>query len=172
VEIEIDFGGSELFHFFSNTATTMTDKLILALDVDRADEALALVRLLKPYLSLFKVGNQLFTREGAGLREGVAETRRRHFSRPEMARYSADRCARREVGGGARRALRHGACQRRARNVAAAQEAVKGSRTEILAVTVLTSLDDGALRQIGFDRTAAEQVVRLARLATLAGVSD
>ncbi len=31
---------------------------------------------------------------------------------------------------------------------------MKGSRTEILAVTVLTSLDDGALRQIGFDRTA------------------
>ena len=42
----------------------MTDKLILALDVDRAEEALALVRMLKPYLSLFKVGNQLFTREG------------------------------------------------------------------------------------------------------------
>src|ERR1700733_950705 len=42
----------------------MTDKLILALDVDRADEALTLVRLLKPYLSLYKVGNQLFTREG------------------------------------------------------------------------------------------------------------
>ena len=32
VEIEIDLGRSELFHFFSNTATTMTDKLILALD--------------------------------------------------------------------------------------------------------------------------------------------
>ena len=52
----------------------------------------------------------------------------------------------------------------------AAQAAVKGSRTEILAVTVLTSLDDGALRQIGFDRTAADQVVRLARLAVMAGV--
>jgi hypothetical protein len=65
VEIEIDFGGSELFHcLHSNTTPTMTDKLILALDVDRADEALALVRLLKPHLSLFKVGNQLFTREG------------------------------------------------------------------------------------------------------------
>ena len=45
----------------------MTDKLILALDVDRADEAMALVRLLKPHLSLFKVGNQLFTREGPAL---------------------------------------------------------------------------------------------------------
>jgi orotidine-5'-phosphate decarboxylase len=53
----------------------------------------------------------------------------------------------------------------------AAQEAVKGSRTEILAVTVLTSIDDGALRQIGFERTVADQVVRLARLAVLAGIS-
>src|SRR5260221_14041871 len=42
----------------------MTDKLILALDVDTAAEALAYLRLLKPHLSLFKVGNQLFTREG------------------------------------------------------------------------------------------------------------
>jgi orotidine-5'-phosphate decarboxylase len=52
----------------------------------------------------------------------------------------------------------------------AAQKAVEGSRTEILAVTVLTSLDDGALRQIGFERSTADQVVRLARLAVLAGV--
>ncbi len=65
MEIEIDFGGSELFHWLnSNIEMTMTDKLILALDVDRADEAFAFVRLLKPYLSLYKVGNQLFTREG------------------------------------------------------------------------------------------------------------
>jgi orotidine-5'-phosphate decarboxylase len=42
----------------------MTDKLILALDVDSAADALALVRRLKPQLSLFKVGLQLFTREG------------------------------------------------------------------------------------------------------------
>jgi orotidine-5'-phosphate decarboxylase len=45
----------------------MTDKLILALDVPEADEALALVRLLKPYLSLFKVGKQLFTQEGPAI---------------------------------------------------------------------------------------------------------
>src|SRR5260221_4700263 len=45
----------------------MTDKLILALDVDTAAEALAYLRLLKPHLSLFKVGNQLFTREGPAL---------------------------------------------------------------------------------------------------------
>ena len=44
----------------------MTDKLILALDVDSAADALALVRRLKPQLSLFKVGLQLFIARGPG----------------------------------------------------------------------------------------------------------
>jgi len=171
VEIEIDFGGSELFHWHhSSIGTTMTDKLILALDVDRADEALALVRLLKPWLSLFKVGNQLFTREGPALvkalrAEGVdIFLDQKWHDIPQTVAHAVKSAAALDVryvtvhASGGLEMLR------------AAQEAVKGTRTEILAVTVLTSLDDGALRQIGFDRTAAEQVVRLARLATLAGV--
>jgi orotidine-5'-phosphate decarboxylase len=148
----------------------MTDKLILALDMDRADEALALVRLLKPYLSLFKVGNQLFTREGpAFVKELRAEgvdifLDQKWHDIPQTVAHAVAAAAALDVryitvhAGGGLEMLQ------------AAQEAVKGSRTEILAVTVLTSLDDGALRQIGFDRTAAEQVVRLARLAVLAGV--
>ncbi len=52
----------------------------------------------------------------------------------------------------------------------AAQEAVKDSRTEILGVTVLTSLDDEALQEIGFDHTAQGQVVHLARLAVTSGL--
>ena len=43
----------------------------------------------------------------------------------------------------------------------AARAATEGSRTGILAVTVLTSLDDGALREVGYDRTAGEQGVAL-----------
>ena len=148
----------------------MTDKLILALDMDRADEALAFVRLLKPYLSLFKVGNQLFTRQGPefvkALRaEGVdIFLDQKWHDIPQTVAHAVKSAVALDVkfvtvhaSGGLE--MLH-----------AAQEAVKGSRTEILAVTVLTSLDDGALRQIGFDRTTAEQVVRLARLATLAGI--
>ena len=149
----------------------MTDKLILALDVDRATDALALVRALKPQLSLFKVGSQLFTREGPdfvkALRaEGVDVFLDLKFHDiPQTVAHAVTSAVALEVryvtihaGGGLEM-------------MQAAQAAVKGSRTEILAVTVLTSLEDGALRQIGFERTAAEQVVRLARLAVLAGVN-
>jgi len=148
----------------------MTDKLILALDVDRAEDALALVRLLKPYLSLFKVGNQLFTREGPAFikalrAEGVdIFLDQKWHDIPQTVAHAVTSAVALDVryvtihaGGGLEM-------------MQAAQAAVKGSRTEILAVTVLTSLDDGALRQIGFDRPVSEQVVRLARLAVLAEV--
>ena len=148
----------------------MTDKLILALDVDSADEALALVRLLKSKLSLFKVGNQLFTREGPAIvkalrAEGVdLFLDQKWHDIPQTVAHAVRAAAALDVkyvtvhASGGLEMLQ------------AAQEATKGSRMQILAVTVLTSLDDGALRQIGFDRTAADQVVRLARLAVLAGV--
>jgi orotidine-5'-phosphate decarboxylase len=149
----------------------MTDKLILALDVDRGDEALALVRLLKPHLSLFKVGNQLFTREGPQLvkalrAEGVDIFLDQKWHDIPQTVSSAVRAAAEldvkfvtvHASGGLAM-------------LEAAQTAVKASRTQILAVTVLTSLDDGSVRQIGFDRSAADQAVRLARLAALAGVA-
>jgi orotidine-5'-phosphate decarboxylase len=150
--------------------TTITDKLILALDVDRADQALALVRLLRPYLRLFKVGNQLFTREGPAIVKALRAEGAEIFldqkwhDIPQTVAHAVSAAVALEV----RYVTVHASGG--LEMLQAAQAAVKGSRTEILAVTVLTSLDDGALRQIGFDRTAGEQVVRLARLAVLAGV--
>jgi len=149
----------------------MTDKLILALDFDRGEDALALVRRLKGHLSLFKVGNQLFAREGPAIvkalrAEGVdIFLDQKWHDIPQTVAHAVSAAAALDVrfvtvhAGGGLEMLQ------------AAQAATKGSRTQILAVTVLTSLDDGALRQIGFERTAAEQVVRLARLAVLAGVA-
>lgn len=50
-----------------------------------------------------------------------------------------------------------------------AAESAGADRPLILAVTVLTSLDDAALRSIGVADPAATQVTRLARLAVAAG---
>jgi orotidine-5'-phosphate decarboxylase len=162
--------GAACFTALSKTGTTMTDKLILALDLDRGADALALVRLLKPHLSLFKVGSQLFTREGPAIlktlrAEGVdIFLDLKWHDIPQTVAHAVTSAGALDVryvtvhAGGGLEMLQ------------AAQAATKGSRTEILAVTVLTSLDDGALRQIGYDRTAAEQVLRFARLAALAGV--
>src|SRR5471032_1858835 len=149
----------------------MTDKLILALDVDRADEALALVKLLKPHLSLFKVGNQLFTREGPALikalrAEGVdIFLDQKWHDIPQTVAHAVKSAVALDV----RYVTVHASGG--LEMLQAAQEAVKGSRTQILAVTVLTSLDDDALREIGFERGAADQVVHLSRLAVKAGVS-
>jgi orotidine-5'-phosphate decarboxylase len=149
----------------------MTDKLILALDVDDADAALALVRRLKPWLNLFKVGNQLFTREGPAVVKAIRGEGVDIFL--DQKWHDIPQTVARAVKSAVALDVRYVTVHASGglEMLQAAQEVVKGSRTEILAVTVLTSLDDGALRQIGFDRTAAEQVVRLARLATLAGVS-
>ena len=148
----------------------MTDKLILALDVDRTADALALVRLLKPHLSLFKVGSQLYTREGPEIirvlrAEGVdIFLDLKWHDIPQTVAHAVTSAVALDV----RYVTIHASGG--LEMMQAAQAATKGSRTEILAVTVLTSLDDGALRQIGFERNAAEQVVRLARLAVLAEV--
>ena len=58
--------------------------------------------------------------------------------------------------------------------VAAARRAIdetfaEGERPLLLAVTVLTSLDDEALHETGVESDVAEQVVRLGRLAVSAG---
>ncbi len=148
----------------------MTDKLILALDMNSGDEALTLVRRLKPYLSLFKVGNQLFTREGPAFikalrAEGVdIFLDQKWHDIPQTVAHAVTSAVALDV----RYVTIHASGG--LEMMQAAQTAVKGSRTEILAVTVLTSLEDGALRQIGFDRTVSEQVVRLAQLAVLAEV--
>jgi orotidine-5'-phosphate decarboxylase len=148
----------------------MTDKLILALDLDRAESALALVRQLKTRLSLFKVGSQLFTREGPAFiralrAEGVDLFLDLKFHDiPQTVAHAVSAAVALDI----RYLTVHASGG--LEMLQAAQGAVKGSRTEILAVTVLTSLEDGALRQIGFERAAADQVVRLARLAVLAGV--
>jgi orotidine-5'-phosphate decarboxylase len=148
----------------------MTDKLILALDVDNAADALALVRRLKPHLSLFKVGLQLFTREGPSFiqalrAEGVDLFLDLKFHDIPQTVANAVRAA---VALDVRYVTIHAGGG--LAMMQAAQAATAGSRTEILAVTVLTSLDDDALREIGYERTTAEQVLRFAKLAVQAGV--
>ena len=46
----------------------------------------------------------------------------------------------------------------------------RGVTTRLLAVTILTSLDDADLRQIGIDHSVSGEVLNLARLARSAGI--
>lgn len=148
----------------------MASPIIVALDTTNVDTARAWARATAPHVGLFKLGLEYFLANGAaGYRaiEGrpifldvklhdipntVAGGIRAVLPlRPRMVTIHA--------GGGA-------AMVRAAREAA---EAAGTDRPMILAVTVLTSLNDAALADAGVPGGAAAQVLRLGRLAIAAG---
>lgn len=149
---------------------------VVALDVSGAAEARALVERL-PSDTWYKVGLELFVSEGPGLVRELAAAGRHVFldlklhDIPNTAAGAARSAARL----GARLLTVHAAGGREM--MAAAVEATRevgGSPAEggtaVLAVTVLTSLDDELLSEIAGGEVSAEEAVgRLAVLAREAG---
>lgn len=144
-------------------------QLITVLDVDSREEALRIVAVAKG-CDWFKVGSQLFTRCGPGI---VAELRgkgKRIFLDLKFHDIpnTVAKAAAAAAGLGVDMFTLH-ACGG-IKMIAAAREAIRNTECRILAVTILTSLDDDALQQeIGLRETAQEAVARYAALATEAG---
>ncbi|MBO8128852.1 MAG: orotidine-5'-phosphate decarboxylase [Peptococcaceae bacterium] len=153
-------------------------KLLIALDVDSWEQASALVDLLKDDVGGFKIGMRLFYREGPNVVRRVAKQTETVFldlkvhDIPQTAseavraliRYGANLINVHASGG---RAMMEAVA-----DAAAAEAAHLGvTRPRIIAVTVLTSLDDDALQnQLGISSTVAETVIRLARNTKQAGL--
>jgi len=152
------------------------DPIVVALDMPRA-EALALAASLRGRVRWVKVGMTLFYGEGPRI---VGELREMGFEVfldlklhdiPHQVEGAAAEIAALGVGmftvhaSGGRTMMESavGSSRRAARDAGVAPPAV-------LAVTVLTSTDDGGMADVGVGSTAAEQVVRLAGLAREAGV--
>ena len=142
-------------------------RLIIALDVPNADAARKIVAAVGDSASTYKVGMQLYTAEGpAVVRELVASGRRvfldlKFHDIPntvgaavrEAAKLGVDMLTVHASGGG--KMLR-----------AALEAAAKvNPKLLVLAVTVLTSLDNSDLETLGVRGGASEQVLRLAALA-------
>ena len=148
------------------------DQLLIALDVDSASRATALARLLGGSVGGFKIGSQLFTAEGPGIVEAIARQGYRVFL--DLKFHDIPN----QVAGAVRAAARRGvwmltvhasggpAMLRAA--AAAAHEAQK--RPTLVAVTVLTSVDEATLGAMGVQRPLQAQVAGLARLARDAGL--
>ena len=148
----------------------MSAQLIVALDYPSAAEGLGMVESLGDSCDFYKVGSELFTAEGPALVRGLRESGARVFldlkfhDIPNTMRGSARSAA----ALGARLITVHGAAG--GPGIAAAVEGA-GEGCDVLAVTVLTSLDAGALAGVwGRDEvTVGEEVLRLAAIAAEAG---
>ncbi len=148
----------------------MTD-LIIALDVPTATEASAVVDALGDAVSFYKVGLELFIADGEATLAMLRERGKRVFL--DLKLHDIPRTVERAVVSAARFGvdlLTIHACGGRAMIAAAAAAAdAAPNPPKILAVTVLTSLDNSDLADIGVGRDAAAQVDALGRLAVESG---
>jgi len=150
-----------------------TPGLIVALDVKDLATAAKLVDQLRPAVTLFKVGVQLFTAEGPRAVEAVQKRGGQVFL--DLKLHDIPNT----VAGAVREAAKMGAvmCTLHASGgrsmLQAAKEAVtqSGSAMRLLAVTILTSLDPhGYEEAIGSGLGLQAHVIRLASLAREAGM--
>jgi orotidine-5'-phosphate decarboxylase len=176
------------------------DRLIVALDVSSAAEAKIIVDALGDSVKIFKVGMQLYTAEGPHIvRELVSSGKEvfldlKYHDIPNTVASAVREAAQLGVSmltvhasGGAKMLA---AAVEAARTTAAhvgpgivanpsTAHVGAGALTrpnthrdlKILAVTVLTSLDENALNEIGVSGRVVDQVVRLASLALRSGCS-
>lgn len=154
------------------------DRLVVALDVDSAEEALRLVEELKDVAGLFKVGHQLFTATGPDIVRGIISRGGKVFldlkyhDIPNTVAKAAVEAVRLGVDIFNVHAL--GGFEMMRAAATAAREAAERSgrpRPMVLAVTVLTSMDQESLtRELKITRTVGRMVAHFAKLAQRAGL--
>lgn len=147
------------------------DRLIVALDVPSAAQARQIVQTLGETVTTYKVGKQLFTAEGPQLVRDLIASGRKVFLDLKFHDIpnTVAEAVRSAAGLGVTMLNIHasgGSKMMRAAVEAAAQSATKPL---VLAVTVLTSLSDADMQEIGVSGSARTQVLRLATLARNAG---
>ena len=148
-------------------------RIIVAMDFDNAEQCLLMARRLSPEYCRLKVGKELFTACGPKIIEQLMGLGFEIFldlkfhDIPNTASKAVKAAA--ELGvwmvnvhasGGERMMLA-------ARNIL---EQFSGKRPLLIAVTVLTSMEEADLLAIGIERSPEEQVMRLARLTHNCGL--
>ena len=146
--------------------------VIVALDYPDAESALALADQLSPDLCRLKIGKELFTRKGAPLVELLQQRGFDVFL--DLKFHDIPNT----VAGAVRSAADLGVWMVNVhasggrRMMEAAAQALKGysNKPILIAVTVLTSMSDDDLRELGYNESAAERVMRLASLTQDCGL--
>ena len=151
----------------------MTSKIIVALDYEKESDALALVDQIDPNLCRLKVGKEMFTTLGINF---VKQLHQRNFDVFLDLKYH-------DIPNTVARAVRSAADLgvwmvdlhasgglRMMEEVKRILEPYGKDAPLLIAVTVLTSMEDLDLLQIGINASPMEQVLRLAHLTQRAGL--
>ena len=151
----------------------MTSKIIVALDYEKESDALALVDQIDPNLCRLKVGKEMFTTLGMNF---VKQLHQRNFDVFLDLKYhdipnTVARAVRSAADLGVWMVDLHASGGLRMMEEAKRILEPYGKDAPLLiAVTVLTSMEDLDLLQIGINASPMEQVLRLAHLTQRAGL--
>jgi orotidine-5'-phosphate decarboxylase len=156
---------------------SMRERLILALDVDDLEKAKSALKLLAGEVGMFKVGKQLFTHAGPAVVRMIHEMGGEVFldlkfhdipTTVAKAAVEATRLGVKMFNVHASGSLEMMRLTVREVTRVCRQESLR--RPILLAVTVLTSLNESDLKKVGVQGEVADQVVRLALLSREAGM--
>lgn len=157
--------------------TNTKDKIIVAVDVPTAADAMSIVDELKGAVGAFKIGLQLFTAAGPDFVRHLVGSGAKIFldlkfhDIPTTVAKASVEAARLGVwmfnvhASGGSEMMR-----RTVEEVGETCERENIDRPLIIAVTVLTSSNDDALKEIGVSNIAEEQVLKLAELTAECGL--
>ena len=148
------------------------DKIIIALDVPDTAGALRLLDFLGEPPALCKIGLELFTSEGPSVVKAVQERGSAVFLDLKFHDIpnTVAHAVRSAAGLGVSMTTLHAGGGPLMLEAAAKAAAAEGSELLLLAVTVLTSMDEAQLSATGITVEPKNQVMRLAGLAADAGI--
>jgi orotidine-5'-phosphate decarboxylase len=151
-----------------------SSKIAIALDMSSAEDALRLVKELYDLAGMFKVGSQLYMAAGPAVIREIIDTGAKVFldlkfhDIPNTVTRAALEAAQMGVS---MMTIHASGGRAMMESVVGKVQAEFGNRRPIIvAVTVLTSLDQQSLLEIGIDHPINEHVLRLALLAEECGI--
>ena len=147
------------------------ERLIVALDVSSAREALKIVASLGDSVQIYKVGMQLYTAEGPQMVRDLVSAGRKVFLdlKYHDIPNTVAAAVREATQLGVSMLTVHASGGTKMLHAAVEASGEKNSGLQVLAVTVLTSMDDQDLNETGVHGPVIDQVVWLTSLALDAG---